>query len=112
MEGPLKQALSTPRALMSLTLLPLVSLTIPLLVLIISNILQQRPFPPINLSPHLGFPTLNLAAPVAEYTYGTVSSPGRPYTPLLSVYPAALMSSSMGPEPLRNNNNVATAPTQ
>src|SRR6266404_4269791 len=50
-------------------------------------------------SPRLGFPTLNLAAPMAEYTYGssyTTSSPGRPYTPPHSVYPAALMSLSAG----------------
>ena len=35
-------------------------------------------------SPRLGFPTLYLAAPMAEYTYGrsyTTSSPGCPYTP-------------------------------
>ena len=50
-------------------------------------------------SPRLGFPTLNLAAPMAEYTYGstyTTGSPGRPFTPPHSVYPAALMSLSAG----------------
>ena len=51
-------------------------------------------------SPRLGFPSLNLAAPMAEYTYGspsyTTSSPGRPYTPPHGVYPAALMSLSAG----------------
>ncbi|KAH9081786.1 hypothetical protein EDB83DRAFT_2589908 [Lactarius deliciosus] len=56
--------------------------------------------PSIHPSPRLGFPTLNLAAPMAEYTYGspsyTTSSPGRPYTPPHSVYPAALMSLSAG----------------
>jgi hypothetical protein len=49
--------------------------------------------------PRLGFPTLNLAAPMAEYTYSssyTTSSPGRPYTPPHSVFPAALMSLSAG----------------
>src|SRR6266404_1839176 len=70
MEGPLEQALSTPRAPTSSTPLPLVSLMIPLVVLIISNILRQRPLPPINLSPRLGF--------ASSYM---VSSPGHPYTP-------------------------------
>ena len=44
-----------------------------------------------------GFPTLNLAASMTEYTYSssyTTSSPGRLYTPPHSVHPAALMSSS------------------
>ncbi|KAF8273019.1 hypothetical protein EI94DRAFT_1795715 [Lactarius quietus] len=55
--------------------------------------------PSIHPSPRLGFPALNLAAPMAEYTYSssyTTSSPGRPYTPPQSVYPAALMSLSAG----------------
>jgi hypothetical protein len=50
-------------------------------------------------SPRLGFRTLNLAAPMAEYTYGssyTTGSSGRPFTPPHSVYPAALMSLSAG----------------
>src|SRR6266404_152937 len=82
MEGPLEQALSTPRAPTSLTPLPLVSLTIPLVVLIISNI---------------------------GFLHGEL-----PWSSLypLSVYPAALMSSSAGPEPLHNNNDAATAPTR
>jgi len=55
--------------------------------------------PSLHTSPRLGFPSLNLAAPIAEYTYGssyTTGSPGRPYTPPHSVYPAALMSLSAG----------------
>jgi hypothetical protein len=55
--------------------------------------------PSIHPSPRLGFPSLNLAAPMAEYTYGssyTTSSPGRPYSPPHGVYPAALMSLSAG----------------
>jgi hypothetical protein len=50
-------------------------------------------------SPYLGFPALNLAAPMAEYTYGrsyTTGSPGRPFAPPHSVYPAALMSLCAG----------------
>jgi len=92
MEGPLEQALSTPRALMSSTLLPLVSLTIPLLVLIISNILRHRPLPPINLSPRLGFPTLKCCScgqvHLWQFLHGELSS--------------------VGPEPLCNDN-MATA---
>src|SRR6266404_499474 len=82
MEGPLEQALSTPRAPTSSTPLPLVSLTIPLVVLIISNI---------------------------RFLHGEL-----PWSSLypLSVYPAALMSSSVGPEPLHNDDDVATAPTR
>src|SRR5882762_2969241 len=74
MEGPLEQALSTPRAPTSSMPLPLVSLMIPLVVLIISNI---------------------------GFLHGEL-----PWSSLypLSVYPAALMSSSVGPEPLRNDN--------
>jgi hypothetical protein len=50
-------------------------------------------------SPRVGFPTLNLAAPMAEYTYGssyTNGSPGHPFNPPHGAYPAALMSSSAG----------------
>ena len=49
------------------------------------------------VSPRLGFHTLNLAAPMAEYIYSSSyknSPPGRPYTPPHSVYPAALISLS------------------
>src|SRR6266404_2626222 len=82
MEGPLEQALSTPRAPTSSMPLPLVSLTIPLVVLIISNI---------------------------GFLHGEL-----PWSSLypLSVYPAALMSLSAGPEPLHNVDVAATAPTR
>jgi len=52
--------------------------------------------PSIHPSPRLGFPTLNLAAPMAEYTYGNSYMTVCPGTPPLSVYPGALMSLSAG----------------
>ncbi|KAI0068036.1 hypothetical protein BV25DRAFT_1793378 [Artomyces pyxidatus] len=49
-----------------------------------------------STSPRLGFPSLNLANPMVEYTYSSPSySPARPYTPPTSVYPA-LMNLSAG----------------
>jgi len=50
-------------------------------------------------SPHLGFPALNLAFPMAEYTYDssyTTGSSDRPFTFPHNVYPAALMFLSAG----------------
>ncbi|KAI0049297.1 hypothetical protein FA95DRAFT_909395 [Auriscalpium vulgare] len=53
----------------------------------------------LHSSPRLGFPSLNLAAPMSEYTYGspayTTGSPTRPFTPPQGVYPA-LMNLSAG----------------
>lgn len=54
-----------------------------------------------SVSPRMGFPSLNLAAPMAEYAYGssyTTDFPGRPYTPphRATAYPTALMSLCAG----------------
>jgi hypothetical protein len=48
-----------------------------------------------SVSPHMGFPHLNLAAPIAKHTYGssyTTGSPSHPHIPPHSMYPTALMS--------------------
>lgn len=52
----------------------------------------------------MGFPRLNLAAPIAKHTYGsssTTGSPGRPYVPPHSMYPTALMSPCAGSGAIR-----------
>ncbi|KAI0308088.1 hypothetical protein B0F90DRAFT_1664997 [Multifurca ochricompacta] len=63
----------------------------------------------IHPSPRLGFPTLNLAAPMAEYTYGSSSystgSPGRPFTPpphsVRCLQTALLVAPVVAPVPTR-----------